>query len=192
MITNKNTREYEVQLWTLQDSFITVLKSFDIDNFGTIEEQHLELNDDSEDRFTFRLPMYIQNENEFIENPIWYNVRNGNLIVNLRKIKVIFHRGTERQRVFEFVITRVTESHEGFEKTCEVECEGLAFNELGKTGYNIDLSQELYELDVENGYKQEEIYDVDSQIIVLQQKTTEVKEIKIIYNPDSENNSRIY
>jgi len=38
MITNKNTREYEVQLWTLQDSFITVLKSFDIDNFGTIED----------------------------------------------------------------------------------------------------------------------------------------------------------
>ena len=153
MITNKNTREYEVQLWTLQDSFITVLKSFNIDNFGTIEEPHLELNDDSEDRFTFRLPMYIQNGNEFVENPIWYNVRNGNLIVNLRKIKVIFYRGTEKQRVFEFVITRITESHEGFEKTCEVECEGLAFNELGKTGYNIDLSQELYELDVEKGFK---------------------------------------
>lgn len=189
MITNKNTREYEVQLWTLQDSFITVLKSFNIDNFGTIEEPHLELNDDSEDRFTFRLPMYIQNGNEFVENPIWYNVRNGNLIVNLRKIKVIFYRGTEKQRIFEFVITRITESHEGFEKTCEVECEGLAFNELGKTGYNIDLSQELYELDCENGYKQEEFQTIDSDSFVLKQKTTEVKEIKLIYNPDSENNS---
>ena len=186
MVTNKNTREYEVQLWTLQDSFITVLKSFNVDTFGTIEEPKMELSDDAEDRFTFKLPMYIKNGNEFKENPNWYNVRNGNLIVNLRKIKVIFYRGTERQRVFEFVITKVTETHEGFEKTCEVECEGLAFNELGKTGYNIDLSQELYEIDAENGFEAEEGITLETVTqgyeYILQNKTVEIKNITILNN----------
>jgi len=145
MLTNKNPRQYEVQLWTLQDDFIAVLKGFNVDNFGTIEEPEMKLSDDSEDSFSFKLPMYIKENGVYKENPIWYNVTEGNLIANLRKIKVIFYKGSARQRIFEFVITKVTETHDGFEKTCEVECEGLAFNELGKTGYNISLSQELLE-----------------------------------------------
>ena len=132
MITNKNLRRYEVSLWTLQDGFITVLKEFNSSVKGTIEEPEMELSDDSEDTFSFSLPMYIRENGQFKENPIWYNVTNGNLIANLRKVKVIFYKGTEDQRIFEFVITKVTETHEGFEKRCEVECEGLAFNELGK------------------------------------------------------------
>lgn len=151
MITNKNPRRYEVSLWTLQDSFITVLKSFDTDNLGCIQEPQMKLSDDAEDTFFFKLPMYIMRDGAPVENPIWYNVTEGNLIVNLRKIKVIFHKGEPQQRVFEFVITKVEESHEGFEKYCEIECEGLAYNELGKTGYNIELSQDVYEIDCEQG-----------------------------------------
>lgn len=96
MVTDKNPRQYEVSLWTLQDSFITVLKGYNTDNFGTIEEPSMELKDDSEDTFSFKLPMYIREEGEFKENPNWYNVTNGNLIINLRKVKVIFYKGTDR------------------------------------------------------------------------------------------------
>ena len=60
MITNKNLRRYEVSLWTLQDGFITVLKEFNSSVKGTIEEPEMELSDDSEDTFSFSLPMYIR------------------------------------------------------------------------------------------------------------------------------------
>lgn len=200
MLTNKNPRQYEVQLWTLQDDFIAVLKGFNVDNFGTIEEPEMKLSDDSEDSFSFKLPMYIKENGVYKENPIWYNVTEGNLIANLRKIKVIFYKGSARQRIFEFVITKVTETHDGFEKTCEVECEGLAFNELGKTGYNISLSQELLEYEQEYGIKYTEILTAKNNVLNLSRQTTfiydvtvqkigeeekhEVESINIFYNKD--------
>lgn len=145
MITNRNPRSYEVSIWTLQDSFITVLKQTNLEHKGLIEEAKMSLKDDSEDTFSFRIPMYIHRNGQRIENPLWYNTTNGNLIANLRKLKVIFNKGKQdKQRIFEFLITKVTESHQGFETYCEVESEGLAFNELGKTGYKIDLSEDLY------------------------------------------------
>jgi len=79
-----------------------------------------------------------------IENPIWYNTKNGNLMVGLRKIKIIFNKGTTEESVFEFVITNITESHNGDELICEVTCEGLAFNELGKIGYRISLNEDVF------------------------------------------------
>lgn len=171
MLTNKNPRQYEVQLWTLQDDFIAVLKSFNVDNFGTIQDPEMSLSDDSEDSFSFNLPMYIRQKGKYVENPVWYNVTEGNLIENLRKVKVIFYRGMPDQRIFEFVITKVTEKHDGFEKTCEVECEGLAFNELGKTGYNISLSQELYDQELEDGVKCIETLNPENGILHLATRT---------------------
>ena len=51
-----------------------------------------------------------------------------------------------RDNVFEFVITNITEGHEGDIKTCNITAEGLAFQELGKIGYKLNLSQENFEL----------------------------------------------
>lgn len=144
MIVNRNPRSYEVSIWTLQDSFITVLKSPYLEHKGQIENPELSLKDDSEDTFSFRIPMYIQRNGKRIENPGWYNTRNGNLIADMRKLKVIFNKEEENEQVFEFLVTKVTEKHEGFETWCEVESEGLAFHELGKTGYNIELSGDLF------------------------------------------------
>lgn len=161
-----------------------------------------------------------------VENPIWYNTRNGNLMMNLRKIKVTFNKenysvlsgeATARKKelydlinsltatardyifelmstyrltveselnivttavdaytdvikenrdnivrllretyapdrtkkVFEFLITKITEEHESDHLMCNVECEGLAFHELGKIGYRYDLSQANVEYDYE-------------------------------------------
>lgn len=151
-----NIRNYEVSIWTLQDSFITVLKQSNLENKGKIQDPQMVLKDDGDNTFSFKIPMYLQedtdlaekpyfkNESIWKENPIWYTVRNGNLIASLRKIKVIFNKGTADEEVFEFIINNIKESHEGYEKYCEVECGGLAFHELGKQGYEIVLSQEEF------------------------------------------------
>ena len=143
MIRTRIIRDYEVSIWTLQDSFIAVLKQSNLENKGTIQEPKMTLKDDGENTFSFKIPMYIREdsgveepyfkkENILKENPIWYTVRNGNLLVNMRKIKVIFNKQTADEEVFEFIITNVKEEHEGRTKFCEVECNGLAFHELGK------------------------------------------------------------
>ncbi len=147
MINSKNPRSYEVSIWTLQDSFITILKQSNLEHKGQIEEPKISLKDDSEDTFSFKIPMYIRRNGQKIENPIWYNTTNGNLMANLRKLKVIFNKQTEYEKVLEFLITKVTETHEGYQTYCEIESEGLAFNELGKVGYKIDLSEDLYNME---------------------------------------------
>ena len=85
-------RDYEMSLWTLQDSFITVLKSINLYDKDQIQNGRITLQDDGENRISFDIPMYYHNGNEMIENPLWYNKLNGNLIANLRKIKVIFNK----------------------------------------------------------------------------------------------------
>lgn len=141
-------RSYEVSIWTLQDSFITILKSSNLEHKGQILEPNMTLKDDGDNKFSFKIPMYIRDEDgKLKENPIWYNTYNGNIIANLRKIKIIFNKKQKLEEVFEFIIINVTESHEGNKKYCFVECEGLAFHELGKQGYKIsfDGQDELIE-----------------------------------------------
>ena len=135
-------RDYEVSIWTLQDGFITVLKASQLESKGQIQNPVMTLNVDGTNEFSFSIPMYLYYGAEKKENPKWYNVRNGNILVDMRKIKVIFNKGQEAERVFEFLITKVTERHEGGELMCDIECEGLAFHELGKIGYKIELSQD--------------------------------------------------
>jgi len=131
-----------------------------VEQKGRIQEPKMVLNVDGTENFSFVIPMYLQYWDEnanytaqmvLKENPIWYNTRNGNLIEGLRKIKVIFNKGSVAdEKVFEFVIIKITEKHEQDMLTCEVECEGLAFHELGKIGYKINLSQDNFELTYED------------------------------------------
>lgn len=139
MIKNQQLRDYEVSVWTLQDSFITVLKPSNLENKGQIINAIMNIKDDGENTLSFKLPMYIYEDGIKKENPLWHNTINGVILASLRKIKVIFNKRTEDEEVFEFVILEVEESHEGFEKYCSVKCEGLAFHELGKQGYKIYL-----------------------------------------------------
>ena len=139
----ENVRSYEVSVWTLQDSFITVLKPSNLEHKGQIQNPVMELKDDGDNKLKLQIPMYIRDfSHKEVENPIWYNLRNGTIIANLRKIKVIFNKSTPDEEIFEFVITDVQEQHDGLKKYCEIECEGLAFNELGKQGYKISLDGE--------------------------------------------------
>ena len=135
-------RPYEISLWTLQDSFITVLKPFGLSHRGQIETPKCLIKNDGTQELSFKIPMYYRQEGKFIENPIWYNVINGSLIVNLRKLKLIFNKGLQGEEVFEFVISEVNETHTDGQLYCEVTAEGLAFQELGKVGYKISLMSE--------------------------------------------------
>jgi hypothetical protein len=138
-VIKKDLRPYELSLWTLQDSFITILKGIGLSNKGQIETPKCKIKDDGTQELTFSIPMYYYEKGALVENPIWYNVINGSLIVNLRKLKLIFNKGKEGEEVFEFVINKVTETHENGELHCEVTAEGLAFQELGKVGYKVSL-----------------------------------------------------
>lgn len=145
-VEKKEVRSYEVSIWTLQDEFITVLKWSDVEQKGRIQDPQLTIADDGTQEFKFSIPMYLYDGEKLVENPIWYNTRNGNIAINLRKIKVIFNKQSIDEKIFEFLITKVTETHEGDKLTCNIECEGLAFHELGKIGYTISLSLDDYDL----------------------------------------------
>lgn len=173
-----NIRDYEVSIWTLQDSFIAILKQSNLENMEKIQEPKMVLKDDGDNSFSFKIPMYLKrdtdltekpyfkDESVFVENPIWYTVRNGNLISSLRKIKVIFNKHSSDEEVFEFIINDIKETHEGKSKICEVECGGLAFHELGKQGYDIVLSGKEYDADYKEWFdsdrtKPEPINNID-------------------------------
>ena len=132
-------RDYEVSIWTLQDSFITVLKPYGIELKGQLQEPDLKIVDDGTLEFTFNLPMYYTLNGEWLKNPLWNNVINGIIVANMRKIKIIFKKHQQGEKVIELMITKVTESHDKDQLMCEVSCEGLAFHELGKLGYKIAL-----------------------------------------------------
>ena len=146
MISEEYVRDYEISLWDLQDNFITVLKPMQQDTQGTILEPKMSLVDDGTQELTFSIPMYIVKDNDDkVENPIWYNTINGNLIADMRKLKVIFNKATSDEEIFEFLITKVQDNHSSGQINCEITSEGLAFHELGKQGYKIALQYENFE-----------------------------------------------
>lgn len=139
-------RSYEVSVWTLQDSFITVLKWSDIEHKETIQSPSMDINTDGTLNFSFEIPMSLYINGVWRDNPIWYNTTNGTLITNMRKIKVIFNKKREDEEVFEFLITNIEMEHSGDVPMCKISCDnGLAFHELGKQGYKISLSSTTYE-----------------------------------------------
>ena len=151
-INNKEVaiRSYEVSIWTLQDRFITVLKWANLENKGQIQQPKMILDVDGTENFSFSIPMYLKIGEE---NPAWYNTLNGNLMMGMRKIKVILNKTLEDEKVFEFLITKVTERHETEQLYCDVECEGLAFHELGKIGYKVALSLEEFQFDYDEWFE---------------------------------------
>ena len=133
-VLKKEIRSYEVSLWTLQDEFITVLKWSDVEQKGRIESPKLTLNVDGTQKFTFSIPMWYNIDGVIQDNPNWYTVEQGQLIMGLRKVKVIFNKGEEYEtddeqeqarlrssNVFELLITKVTEDHANEQLRCNIE-----------------------------------------------------------------------
>ena len=144
----QSIRPYELSIWSLQDQPISVIKGIDVYNQGYIIEPQLQLSVDGTENLSFSVPMYLRNGGQDLtENPAWYNVINGNLMVGMRKLRIFFNKGDEDEQVYDFIITKVEESHENGVLTCKVEAEGTPFQELGNLGYKINLSQDEFELD---------------------------------------------
>jgi hypothetical protein len=132
------------------------LKSSDISSRGQIETPRCQVKNDGTQELSFSIPMYYRVDGLLVENPIWYNVINGALIVNLRKLKLIFNKGEEGiEEIFEFVISKVNETHTEGKLSCEVSAESLAFQELGKIGYKISLSSQDFLDEYEEWYNSE-------------------------------------
>ena len=140
-------RNYEVSIWTLQDEFITVLKPFNVESKGQIEQPKMVIKDDGTEEFTFSIPMYLYFEKTQEMNPLWTNVIDGTIVQDTRKVKVTFNKYTEVQKTFEFLIISITDRHEGDKLYCDAKCEGIAFHELGKKGYKISLSSDDFYAD---------------------------------------------
>ena len=138
-------RNYEVSVWTLQDSFLATLKPLNVDYKGQIQSNPVILKDDGTLSYSFSIPMYVYEGTERIINPIWYTTKDGTIAETMRKIKYIVNKGEPSEQVFEFEITNVSEHHESDTTLfCDVETSGLFFEELGKTGYKISLSGEMF------------------------------------------------
>lgn len=143
-------RPYELSIWNLQDGFISILKPYGIETKGQIEDTSLAIKDDGTMELKFKLPMYYSQDDRFVDNPYYYNVTNGNLIVNTRKVKLIFNKKQSNEKIYEFLITKINEEHGDSGAYCNVETTGLAFEELGKIGYKVVLSQDEFLLDYNN------------------------------------------
>ena len=100
-------------------------------------------------------PNWFNNKmkNKVPEDSKWEQFDAGYLLTGMRKIKVIFNKGTNIEQVFEFVITKVTDNHDADQLMCKVECEGLAFHELGKIGYKINLNADNFYVDHDEWYE---------------------------------------
>ena len=98
-------RTYEISLWTLQDSFIAVLGDSSSQYKGYIENPTMQLSNDGTQELDFTLPMYIDDGITRKKSNIWAQMTNAITIAGMRKIKVVFNKGTENQAIYEFIIT---------------------------------------------------------------------------------------
>lgn len=84
-----------------------------------------------------------------MENPRWVDINNGVLAENTRVLKVFLQTGNET-KVFPFVVDKITDSRDNnFSVYRKIEASGLAFAELGKVGYKLELSQETLTIERE-------------------------------------------
>ena len=142
---SKTIRSYEISVWTLQDECITVLKPSELEFKGEVQNAIAEFVDDGTESLSFSVPMYYYDGGVQTLNPAWSHILEGHFSANMHKVKLIFNKATEDEKVYEMLITNVNQVHTQDQITFEITCEGLAFHELGKLGYKISLSSIIFE-----------------------------------------------
>lgn len=145
-MSEQTIRPYSMLIYGLQDEFIGVLKPASLESKGHITDPKMVLKNDGTQELEFSIPMYYTEPTtgSRIINPMWARTRDAELLANLRKIKVVFHpvENGEKEQVYEFVIVSKTDKHTNGTLECQIKCEGLAFRELGGTGYKLSLTQD--------------------------------------------------
>lgn len=109
----------------------------------------MEIKDDGTQTLTFKIPKYFLSEvpNERITNPRWKDTENGVLAENTRVLKVTIEFDDET-KVYPFIIDQIVNKRDNnFSVYKEVTGNGLAFAELGKIGYKLELTADILEQD---------------------------------------------
>lgn len=164
---------YEISLWTHNDIFVSVLaRSGDYYH----KEGHtpiLKMTTTGEINLNFTIPIVVYDidSGKLIDNSLWYTEsKAGGSLANEKRVKCIFNKGQKDNKgnythtIIELVITKMTERRNGLEVYCDVECVGLAFKWLGKTGYQITLDSDTILLDEEKKQKEDPHYVVEPTI----------------------------
>lgn len=107
--------------------------------------------DDGTQTFTCKIPkFYIDPKtNQKVINPRWENEASVILAENTHVLKVFIQQG-DNLKVFPFIIDKITDRRDShFSVFKEVEANGLAFSDLGKVGYKLELNSHTLESDYE-------------------------------------------
>lgn len=110
----------------------------------------MEIKDDGSQTFTCKIPKFCLSEipNEQIINPRWQDAENGILAENTRVLKVTVQFSETEQKTFPFIIDKIINKREkNFSTYKEITGNGLAFAELGKIGYKLELNSHTLETD---------------------------------------------
>ena len=157
-------RPFRIDVFTLQDDFICTLHSYKEDYIGQITDVKLTENTDGSSSLSFSIPKYYisQSDNKKYLNPHWENQITdyrgnenenwsyGVLAENTRILKA-FVRFNDKIKVYPFIIDKITDSRDNnFSVYKKVSANGLAFAELGKIGYKLELTQDTLELELES------------------------------------------
>ena len=150
-ITTKEIRPYKIEIYGLQDNFIGTLQSYNDDFIGQVIEPEVNLSKDGTSTFKCSIPKYYidPKTNNRVLNPRWEDVISGVLVENVRILKayMIINNHT---RVFPFIIDNIIDKRDAhYSVYKEISASGLAFAELGKVGYKLELNQNTVERDFE-------------------------------------------
>lgn len=107
-----------------------------------MEEPNVTVSTDGSSTFTCSIPKYYidPTTNQKVLNPRWGDVENGVLAENTRVLKVFVSFENE-VKIFPFIINKIQDKRDkSFSVFKEVEGGGLAFAELGKQGYKLELN----------------------------------------------------
>lgn len=116
----------------------------------------MEIKDDGTQTLTLKIPKYFISEvpNERITNPRWKDIETGILAENTRVLKVSIQFADDSvedgyiTKVFPFIIDKIVNRRDNsFGVYKEVTGNGLAFAELGKIGYKLELTADTLEID---------------------------------------------
>ena len=146
---NAKKRPYKIEVFGLQDNFIGVLQTYEDRFLGQVIEPNISIKKDGTQTFECRIPKFFLSEipNQKIINPLWEDVEKGIIAENTCVIKVTIDFDGEI-KTYPFIIDKIINKREtDFSVYKEITGNGLAFAELGKIGYKLELNSYTLEED---------------------------------------------
>ena len=173
----RDLRRYEVSIWTLQDRFLSVLKWFNLEQKGQIQEPEITLKDDGTQEFNFSIPQLYYDGETKIPNPMWYQLQEMPIEANMHKLKVVFNKNIEQERITNlssFVIKLKLNLLSLFNHTFDLTEESFIDE---TTGEIMTINQaNIFISNVVNEYNDNKITGKDSHSII-EQKLDRLKKI---------------